>query len=191
MRRSRPMASAARLAWIGWAVLLGGQQPACGAAGSVSLVPVEAGAFSQEHERSFLVSAGSADFSALYHRIHSGRMPPPAPPPVDFAKYIVVVAFMGARPTTGYGIGFATVAVGNGVATIRVSERHPAPNTAQGAAMTAPYAIAALPRGDYEAVRFVDAAGDVIAHVPLELEVGAKRSQAPATREAGKSLSAP
>ena len=191
MRRSKSTASAVRLACIGWAALLAGQQPACGAAGAVSLVPIEAGAFSQQHERSFLVSASSADFGALYRRIHSGRMPPPTAPRVDFAEHVVVIASMGARPTTGYGIGFVgTAQVEEGVATVRVSERAPAAGTVRGAAVTAPYAIATLSRGDYQAVRFVDAAGDVIARIGLAPKPDAAK-RVPANRQAGESLSAP
>ncbi len=176
---------------MGCAALLAGLQPACGDASPVSLVPMEAGVFSQQHERSFLVCASSADFRALYRRIHSGRMPPPTAPRVDFAEHVVVVASMGARPSTGYGIGFVgTAEVEAGVATVRVSERAPAPDTAQGAAMTAPYAIAALPRGDYEAVRFLDAAGHVIARIRLAPKPD-PANRVPASREAGAPLSAP
>ena len=158
-----------RSARLSCAALLLVVYPACASSSGVAAVePVEAGVFSQMPDRSFLVVANSRDFAALHRRIHAGRLPTPAPPSIDFQAKIVVVAFMGRRSTTGYAIAFGeTATIEGGVATVQLTDRIPAPDTVQGAAMTAPYAIASLSRGDYATVQFVDAAGTVEASIPV------------------------
>ena len=140
-----------------------------GAPRTTVLESIETGVLSGVSDRSFRVIGNGRDFVELYRRIHAGRLPPREPPSVEFTDRVIVVGFMGGCPTTGYTIGFdATVKVVEGAAIIRVIEDRPAPGTMQGAAMTAPYAIGALARGDYDIVRLVDSNGESIATVALK-----------------------
>lgn len=166
-----------RPARLGCAILLLATYPGCASAlHVVAVAPVEAGVFSHMPDRSFLVVADGGEFASLYRRIHAGRLPPPEIPSIDFRRKVVVVALMGRRSTTGYAIRFDEEATfEEGRATVRLTERTPAPGTVQGAALTAPYAIASLPRGNYETVQFLDAAGAVVASIRLDSTLGRPR----------------
>lgn len=165
------MRASRQAAWIGHVIVGLFVLAACAgqARGPALLEPVEAGPYSQMAARTFAVITQPDEFAALYQRIHAGRLPPRVPPKIDFEHHVVVAAFMGRRSTAGYGIVLNRVAsVRDGVVTIAFAETRPSPDTGQAAVMTAPYAIAALPRGDYAAVRFVDADGDEVMRVALD-----------------------
>jgi len=145
--------------------------PPAEAADSSRLVPLESGNHSNAVDRSFQVLFDQPAFNKLHRNVHSGRLPPPASPQVDFDRFVVVAAFMGQRSTLGYRIGFGdAVAFEGGTASLPVTERGPPPGTVQGQAITTPYAIAALARGDYKEVAFVDPNGAVLQRVTVRRE---------------------
>ena len=123
---------------------------------------MESGVFSGITEPMFAAIADEDAFNVLYRRIHSHRLPPPDPPPVDFDVHIVVGAFLGERPTNGYAVRiYDAIAEDGQVASIRVAEQTPAPNRSQGQITTTPYALATLARSDYREIVFKDGTGTV------------------------------
>lgn len=140
------------------------------------LSPIEGGPYSHMTVRTFAVVTNDHDFDALYRRIHAGRLPPRTVPEVDFEGHIVVAVFTGRRSTAGHGIALQGVATtAESVVTVGFAETGPAADTVQAAVLTAPYAIAALPRGNYAVVRFVDADGDEVTRIPLDASSSTSR----------------
>ena len=124
------------------------------------MVAIESGTQAACAQAGYRVIDDAEAFRRLYAGLHAQRLPAPMPPAIDFHRHIVVVACLGGRSSTGYGVSFGeSVAIDQGVATVRVIERRPPPGAIVGQAITNPYAIAALPRSSLGAVLFVDAAG--------------------------------
>ena len=167
--RSSARACVVKLAkLIGVAALVFGQV-ACAGSTDASLTPIESGAHSNVTERSFQAVVSDAAFRKLYGRLHAHRITRRSVPATDFDNVIVVAAFMGQRSTAGHRIGFADrIVVKDRVATVVVVEAHPLPTSNQAQVITTPFALAALPRGPYEAVAFSNRDGDVIQirHLP-------------------------
>ena len=134
-----------------------------GPAPLLTLVQVESGPQSNVSERGFRAIADQESLRELHRRIHSHGFGSQELPEVDFGSQIVLVAFMGQRSTAGHRIGFGgAAAIGNRTARILIVETRPSLEASVGQMMTTPYAIAALERGDYEEIVFVDQEGAVI-----------------------------
>lgn len=115
----------------------------------------------------FALYADPAAFAAAHLAIHAGQLPPPAVPEVAFEREVVAAAFLGRRPTAGYGIRL-TGAMRDGDRLVVVVERRAPPAgaiTAQ--VITSPYCLVRLFRGGWRAVRFVDPEGRRLAEVAL------------------------
>ncbi len=119
-------------------------------------------------ERSgFALYGDPPTFAAAYVAIHAGQLPPPPVVAVDFDHAVVAAAFLGRRPSAGYGIHL-TGAVRDGDRLVVTVERQAPPAgaiTAQ--VITSPYCLVRLTRGNWRAVRFVDPEGHRLAEVAL------------------------
>ena len=132
----------------------------------LAVAPIELGALSHEENQTFLVLSSEDEFAAVYQAIHSGRIPSKQPPSVDFENSFVLVAFMGLRTSTGYAISFAEGAViSDGVAHVIAIQDSPPPGAIVGTAMTSPYAMAQIGRGDFGALVFLDEDREVLHRV--------------------------
>lgn len=83
---------------------------------------------------------------------------------VDFESQMIVAAFMGEKPTAGYVVGFEENARLKGdMLEIEVFMVTPPPDAFVAQVITRPYAIAAIDRGDYNHIAFVDSeSGEVL-----------------------------
>ena len=140
---------------------------ACAADGAeLAVALIELGPFSHEEKQTFLVLSSEEEFAAVYQAIHSGRIPPKQPPSVDFDNHLVLVAFMGPRTSTGYAISFAeTAVISDGGAHVIAILESPLPGAIVGTAITSPYAMAQIGRGDFGALVFLDEDGKVLHRV--------------------------
>ena len=135
---------------------------------STRLDELASGAFSQS-KREFLVISDAEQFRRVFSAIHQPAPDGRNPPVIDFERNIVLVAFMGKKPSTGYAIGFEPwVHIEGGVARVRVIEQTPEPGTVLGMVITSPFVMARLARVDFREVRLVDAEGEVLARQALE-----------------------
>lgn|GEM_PF-1181744 len=109
----------------------------------------------------FRIIADPAEFARVYAEIHGGETPQPSPPAIDFARSVVLAAFLGQRPTAGYGIKLGPV---DHVVDDRgpwlqvtVTTRRPPAGAITAQVITSPYCLVRVARGEYRRVRFVAA----------------------------------
>ena len=115
-----------------------------------------------------MVIEDEVHLTQTYRQIHANATSPPSLPKVNFETDLVLAAFMGQRPSTGYAISFATaVRIEGQVAQVRVIEKEPPPGAMLASVITSPYCLARLARGGFEAVQFVDAEDKLVKRVAL------------------------
>jgi hypothetical protein len=118
----------------------------------------------------FEVVNSEEDFSRLYRRIHSGELPPPQPPPVNFEKSFVLVIAMGEKPTAGYAVEIGQVVRKGQKLKVEVRFIEPSSERMLAAVITRPYALVRIERQPgLQTVVFVDPSGKRLAAVPLTL----------------------
>ncbi len=75
--------------------------------------------------------------------------PGPGPvPEVDFQREMVVVIALGSRPTGGYAVRLASLLMFQDSIVVRYEELRPGPTCMTTQALTYPYYVAAVPRGE-------------------------------------------
>ena len=118
--------------------------------GALSVTRLRAGArafstYSGITEDSNFVVRDSAAWRQLWERINKPFIPPPALPPIDFAREMVVVAALGARPSAGYDITISSVDRGSAGMEVSVRTRAPGPGCPVEAVVTQPVDLARVP----------------------------------------------
>ena len=86
----------------------------------------------------------AAEWGALWKE-NGGTAPLPA---VDFSREIVVGVFLGTRPTAGYGVEIIRVVGNSGALAVEYVETRPSRDTITAQILTAPYHLAAIPKGE-------------------------------------------
>lgn len=117
---------------------------------AVSMTRLRAGArafstYSGITEDSNFVVRDSAAWRQLWQRINKPFIPSPALPPVDFAREMVVVAALGARPSAGYDVTIASVDRASEGIEVSVRTRAPAAGCPVEAVVTQPVDLARVP----------------------------------------------
>jgi hypothetical protein len=97
-------------------------------------------------DRLRLTIRDEAAYREFWSKLEAGQYPKTEPPAVDFASTLVVVAAMGARPTTGHTILIEGVYEDGQRLFVTVHERTPHPSCVVGQAITAPVTAVAVPR---------------------------------------------
>lgn len=129
---------------------------------------LEAGDVSGRYEASarFLVVSTPERFAALYGQIASITLPRPHTPEINFTNARVLVAFMGEKPTAGYGIWLAESARLRGrTLEVTVLQSTPAQDAILAQVVTNPYFIGVVAREGYAKVTFVDETGTQLANI--------------------------
>jgi hypothetical protein len=117
---------------------------------------------------SFAVVSVEEDFIRLYRRIHSGELPLPQPPPVNFEESLVLVIAMGEKPTAGYAVEVGEVVPEGQTLKVEVRFIEPSSERMLAAVITRPYALVRIERQPgLQTVVFVDPSGKRLAAVPL------------------------
>lgn len=112
---------------------------------SVPFEPVLSGPHSGVYKQYFTLIRDSETFTAVWRRATARQYPSPAPPPIDFSRYMVIAVFLGEKRTGGYDITVAdlTRTPAGLVATVR--ERHPGMGCHTTEALTQPFEIVKTP----------------------------------------------
>lgn len=126
----------------------------------------QAGVLSEPY---FAVVKSEKEFSDLYGKIHSGELPAPQPPPVDFGESFIVVIAAGEKPTAGYAVEVDRVVREGPKLKVEVRYVEPSPERMLATVITRPYALVRIERqAGLETVVFVDPDGKPLAVVPLK-----------------------
>ena len=120
-------------------------------------------AYGNMRDSARLVLRDSTTWAELWERIVGPNSDPV--PPVDFSKYMLIVAAMGAQATTGYVIRIDSLAVHEDELVASICTRRPNPRTGVFGTMTSPLDIVRVPRHT-GSVRFVDQ-GDAVTCEPI------------------------
>lgn len=90
-------------------------------------------------------------WAELWAEHGANRVPHPPAPEVDFERHMVVAVFLGTRTSGGYGVEIAECRAHEDRIVVRARETRPAPDAMVTMALTAPYAMVAVPRAEGQA----------------------------------------
>jgi len=121
---------------------------ACAAAAPVPFSTLAKGLASGVAQPTQIVVRTQSDWAALWSRHMRTQIAPPAPPPVDFSRDMVVALFMGERPSGGYAIEVTRIDRTDSGLSVHYRTRQPDPAAMQAQALTQPFHLVALPRTD-------------------------------------------
>jgi hypothetical protein len=127
------------------------QQPSSADMGrpvSITRVPQDGGAFSGYEQPITLVVRDREAWQSTWSQVYRGRNPVPPLPPVDFSTEVIVVAALGAQPTSGYAVEFNSAHETNGTVTVEATSVSPGTRCITVQVITYPFDIARLTRRD-------------------------------------------
>ena len=122
---------------------------------------LETGEYSNIQEATHEIINSEADWQEWWQRHNTvrefvdGQERIPAPPEVDFSKETVLIATLGMRSTGGYAVEFADVKTEGEMVVAKLKTKSPGPDDMVTMALTAPYAIIAIPKHEGP-VKFCD-----------------------------------
>ena len=117
----------------------------------------------------FMAISDEPRFLAFYKKLHAINIPAPAPPPIDFERHHVLIAFMGQRSSAGYAISFDETPIKPAQdIEIKVLMQVPPTGAITAQVLTHPYVLATVARGAYRRVTFVDQDGKRLGQLKLE-----------------------
>ena len=110
-------------------------------------------------EPSFQLITNDAQLSAVWNRAYGSRLTPPSLPDVNFRRETILAVFLATKPTGGYGLEVEDITLeGSDVYTdLRTTE--PAEGAITTQALTTPWVLIRVLRGNVDAAWFRDAAG--------------------------------
>ncbi len=92
-------------------------------------------------ERRREVIRDEASWAQLWAEIHAGSTPAPTPPPVDFARHMLIAVALGTRPSGGFGVRVRSVASRGERLEVTVVESCPEPGAMVSMALTQPVEV--------------------------------------------------
>ncbi len=104
------------------------------------------GNYSGIEEPRRLVVTDEKTWANLWQTVHSAKIPTPLIPNVDFNRHMVVAAFMGRKPTSGYSVQITKVVARYNEVQVFVKETSPPPNAILLQVITQPYHIVVVPK---------------------------------------------
>ncbi len=155
------------LFWAVWAVIF--SFSAC-AASKVNYAVIDEGAHSGKQSASlhFEVITEAAPFEKLFAAIHSGRVPPPSPPKIDFGKSLVVFISLGEKPSAGYRVNVEEITRDEETLRVKIKTQEPPKDQFQATVMTQPYLLITIKKEPgIKKVALMDADGKAIASRPI------------------------
>lgn len=103
-------------------------------------------------EETYLVVRTEAEWANVWEKHTALRIPRTQYPEIIFSKNMVICAFMGKRPTTGYNITVERIWTDGEKIYVEIAKNSPPKNAIVGQALTYPYIFASLERTDLEVV---------------------------------------
>ena len=134
------------------------------------LIMIESGSYSGYNGSgmSLEIIENKNRFYDLYQTIHSIDLPQPEPPEIDFNTEIVLAAFFGRKPTGGYSIEFGHAQlVDKSKLNAEVLTKEPLTGSILTQAVTSPYALASVKRGEIKEIVFLNRDGDILKQIKL------------------------
>lgn len=125
----------------------------------------ESGAYSgiTDENSAFMIIANQDKLYELLGSLHARRAPMPEPLPVEFETQMIAAAFMGEKPTAGYGIFFEEIGkIIDDTLNIVVIMTSPPEDRFTAQVVTSPYVLAAIERDEYSHIAFRDTGGNVL-----------------------------
>jgi hypothetical protein len=111
----------------------------------------------------FEVIGEKARFEKLFAEIHSGQLPPPSPPKIDFEKSLAIFISLGKKPSTGYRVKIEAVTRDDETLRVKIGVQEPAKDEFQAMVMTQPYILIKIKKEPgIEKIALIDAEGNVI-----------------------------
>lgn len=101
--------------------------------------------FSGLSDSTRLVVRDSSAWRQLWFALNRPFVPPPPLPPIDFAREMIIVAALGARPTGGYDIVIESAVRDSSGVEVDVRRSTPAAGCPVSAVMTQPVDLARVP----------------------------------------------
>lgn len=126
-------------------LLIGGCAPAHDAAVGAPLRSLAQGSYSGIETQRFEIIEEATAFAALWREHSAAISPPPPLPPVDFAREVVIAAFIGQRGSGGSSVTIEKLS-GDNPATVELVIKTPAADCPVSLALSQPFQLAAAPR---------------------------------------------
>jgi hypothetical protein len=104
----------------------------------------------------FRLVRSEAEFRSLWNQLHGSQLNVPALPSVDLERETVLVVMMGQRPTGGYAVDVRGVSLEGADLFVDVRLVEPAAGSVTTSALTSPWAVVRVLRGDVSAAWFRD-----------------------------------
>lgn len=98
-----------------------------------------------------------AELSEAWNQAYGTSLTVPPLPSADLARETIVAVFLGEKPTGGHGLDVTSVTSEGGDLYVDVVETTPAADAIVSQALTHPWLVLRVPRGDVDAVWFRDA----------------------------------
>lgn len=103
-------------------------------------------------EESYLVVRTEVEWAKVWEKHTALYMPATPYPEIAFSENMVICAFMGKRPTTGYSISVERMWTEERRMCVEITKSSPQKNVIVGEVLTYPYVFASLERTDLEVV---------------------------------------
>ena len=103
-------------------------------------------------EETYLIVRTEAEWIEVWEKHTALYMPKTQCPKIFFSKNIVICAFMGNRPTTGYSISVERIWTDGERIHVEIAKYSPPKNAIVGEVLTHPYVFTSLERTDLEVV---------------------------------------
>jgi hypothetical protein len=114
-------------------------------------------------EEEYIIVWNEDEWSGIWNRHTLIREPAEPPPEIDFSNFMVVCAFMGQRPTTGYSIDIERIWTDGEKVFVEVVKRRPPEGLVVCEMVTCPYVMALVERTEMHFVfHAVDENGELL-----------------------------
>jgi hypothetical protein len=104
------------------------------------------------NEETYLVVKTEAEWAKVWAKHTAPHMPTTPYPEINFSKDMVICAFMGKRPTTGYSISVRRIWAEEERIHVEIAKSGPPENLMVSEIITCPYVFASLERTDLELI---------------------------------------
>ncbi len=107
------------------------------------------------------------EYTSFYTRLHSGRVPRPQAPQVDFSAVRAVFISFGKQHTAGYRIELLEVYIRGEILVVQAMINSPLKDSTQAQVVTHPYLLVIVPKTGYRRVELRDTKGETLAFKSL------------------------
>jgi PrcB C-terminal len=114
----------------------------------------EGGQASGVEQAEYALISNADQLLSFWNRAYGAQLTVPSVPDVDFRRETILAAFMGTKPSGGYGLAVERVTLEGNDAYIDLTETQPAADAITTQALTSPWVMLKILRGDINAAWF-------------------------------------